>query len=158
MGPNSPHALLLSRIEAVTSRLGRPGMRRLDVGATGWRLESGLPLSLHEGLPVPPPRSLARSIQLVLKRGVLDVPLCLVALLVLAPVVVGVRSGVEVARRVGEDGRAVWLLINHTRQEILFALPDPPLPATLRDLLTGEEFTGTVPLPPYGVRVFSLPE
>jgi hypothetical protein len=54
----------------------------------------------------------------------------------------------EVAQRVTEEGRAVLLVINHRREPAALTLPAPPLPAAVRDLLTGETFTATLPLPP----------
>jgi beta-galactosidase len=79
----------------------------------------------------------------------------------LSPVWPAPRPGVEVARRVGTDGRAVVLVINHNRQEVSLPLPvtaDPTSRTRLRDLLTGEVFEETTILPPYGVRVFSTAE
>jgi beta-galactosidase len=70
-----------------------------------------------------------------------------------APTLAGAPQGVEIARRVTEEGRAVLLVINHRREPAALTLPAPPLPAAVRDLLTGETFTATLPLPPYGVRV-----
>src|SRR5581483_7387536 len=69
------------------------------------------------------------------------------------PVLSGTPRGVEAARRVAEDGRAVLFLLNHNRQTATLPLPAPPLPASVRDLLTGETFTDALSLPPYGVRL-----
>lgn len=66
----------------------------------------------------------------------------------------GASEGVEVSRRVHPDGRTVWFVINHTREGRTLAL-DLPLPASVTDLLTGEEFASKVPLPAYGVRLFA---
>jgi beta-galactosidase len=80
----------------------------------------------------------------------------LVAQAQVMPVLAGTPHGVEAARRVAEDGRAVLFLINHNRQAATLPLPAPPLPASVRDLLTGETFTDALPLPPYGVRLVAL--
>jgi beta-galactosidase len=64
------------------------------------------------------------------------------------PVQTGAAPGVEVGRRVGEDGQACLLVINHNRVEATL-----PLPAPMRDLLTGEDVGDAVTLPPYGVRL-----
>lgn len=59
-------------------------------------------------------------------------------------------QGVEVARRVGPEGRAVTCVINHNREEVRVPLPSP-----CQDLLTGETFDGWLSLSPYGVRIFA---
>jgi beta-galactosidase GanA len=69
------------------------------------------------------------------------------------PVFAGAPEGVEVARRVDANGKAVTLVINHSRQETTLTLPGSGNSRT--DLLTGEEFGETVTLPGYGVRVWS---
>lgn len=69
------------------------------------------------------------------------------------PVFAGAPEGVEVARRVDANGRAVTLVINHNRQET--ALNMSGSAASRKDLLTGEEFAESVNLPGYGVRVFA---
>ena len=61
-------------------------------------------------------------------------------------------TGVEVAQRVGPDGRGLLLFLNHTRQETSLTLPEGS--EMRRDLLTGEVFTTAFTLPGYGVRVF----
>ena len=63
-------------------------------------------------------------------------------------------AGVEVARRVGEDGRAVFLVINHNRHPVQLDLSSP-LPNPARDLLTGENLRDDLSLPAYGVSVLS---
>lgn len=95
-------------------------------GATGpwWRAEdsadgtaisqqSGLPLKLYCGSPVPPADRLRLLRQLWLKRLVLDIPLSLLALLVLSPLLLAVALLVRLTspgpvlfrqRRVGRDG------------------------------------------------------
>jgi beta-galactosidase len=57
-------------------------------------------------------------------------------------------SGVEVANRIGPDGRRVQIVINHLRIATELKLSAPQ-----RDVLTGESFVERVPLEPYGVRV-----
>lgn len=69
------------------------------------------------------------------------------------PVVKNAPRGVEVCRRVANDGRIVFIVTNHTRQEAKLRLPASPLPASVRDALTDETFTDELSLPPYGVRV-----
>ncbi len=66
------------------------------------------------------------------------------------PVFSGAPAGVEVARRVDADGRAVLLVLNHNREEATLTLS-----ASARDLLTGETFATDLPLPPYGVRILA---
>jgi beta-galactosidase len=56
--------------------------------------------------------------------------------------------GVEVARRVSAEGRAVTFVLNHNYQEARV-----PLSAPHKDILSGETFTEWLPVPPYGVRL-----
>jgi beta-galactosidase len=74
----------------------------------------------------------------------------LLALSGASPTLPEAPEGVEMARRVAEDGRAVTILINHNRFEV-----PVPLSTASQDILTGEAFTDSVSLPPYGVRVFT---
>lgn len=62
-------------------------------------------------------------------------------------------AGVEIARRVAEDGRAVTLMINHNRQAVSLSLDGAQPVGPWKDLLTGETLTGSVEIPGYGVRV-----
>jgi beta-galactosidase len=60
-------------------------------------------------------------------------------------------AGVEVSRRVAPDGAAVLYLLNHSGGEV-----SVPLPAgSHTDLLSGEVFEGSVPLPVRGVRLLA---
>ena len=61
--------------------------------------------------------------------------------------------GVEAARRMDGAGREALLFINHTRQSHSVSLPAGG--KERRDLLTGEAFTQSFALPPYGVRLFA---
>lgn len=81
--------------------------------------ESGLPLSFRDGLPVVPEASLARSLQLLLKRTLLDIPLSLAALIVLLPFLIGIGIAIRLTSsgpalfaqsRVGRDGRTFLML------------------------------------------------
>jgi beta-galactosidase len=65
----------------------------------------------------------------------------------------GAPEGVEVARRVGANGKAILLVINHNREAVTLRLPDAGTSRT--DLLTGEAFGESVTLPGYGVRVWA---
>jgi len=56
----------------------------------------GLPLRMRDGAPVAPDASFARGVQLGLKRVLLDIPLSLAALLVLAPLLIVVAIMVRV--------------------------------------------------------------
>jgi beta-galactosidase len=71
------------------------------------------------------------------------------------PLTTQAPAGVEVAQRVGDDGRVVLLVINHNRHQVQMDLA-APLPNPARDLLTGEEHHDAITLPAYGVRLFSL--
>ena len=71
------------------------------------------------------------------------------------PVWGGLPAGVESGRRVAEDGRQVLILINHNRQSRSAPLGEKAPPGYVwKDLLTGEEFAASIPLAPYGVRMF----
>ncbi len=59
------------------------------------------------------------------------------------------EPGVEIARRVGDGGREVLLLINHTREPKTHRLSE----TGKTDLLTGEALSGEISLRPYAVRV-----
>ncbi len=71
----------------------------------------------------------------------------------ITPTTTPTPQGIEVARRVGAEGKAVTFVINHNRHEETVALPG--IPAPRRDVLTGEECGESVTLPGYGVRVFA---
>jgi beta-galactosidase len=70
-----------------------------------------------------------------------------------APTVSSAPVGIEVARRVREDGSAVYIVVNHGKEEAALPLEGSGLGATVTDVLTREGFTGSLPLGPYGVRV-----
>ncbi|MBC7529302.1 MAG: beta-galactosidase [Chthonomonadaceae bacterium] len=59
------------------------------------------------------------------------------------------KTGVEVAKRVGKDGKTVTLVINHTREERSLDLKE----LAGQDLLSGKSLSGVISLLPYGVRV-----
>ena len=65
------------------------------------------------------------------------------------PVFANAPAGVEAARRVSRDGRAVTLFINHNREAVAFDLPNES-----PDLLTGETCDAGTTIPGYGVRLF----
>jgi beta-galactosidase len=71
------------------------------------------------------------------------------------PVVDNAPQGVEVGRRVAGDGRVVYLVINHNRDEAQLPLSSP-LPNPAHDLLTGKELHDTAILPGYGVCIFEV--
>lgn len=82
-------------------------------------LQSGLPLELLGGLPVEPERTAERQLQLRLKRLLLDVPLALLALLLLAPLLIGVALAIRLSskgptlfsqQRVGLGGKPFRML------------------------------------------------
>ncbi len=57
--------------------------------------QSGLPLTMHDGVPVEPNSSVGRALQLLLKRLLIDLPLTTVALLVLSPLLIGVALAIR---------------------------------------------------------------
>ncbi len=57
-------------------------------------------------------------------------------------------EGVEVVARSGGDGGRYLFVLNHRNEAVRL-----PLPAPMRDLLSGEEATETLRLPPYGAAV-----
>ncbi len=59
------------------------------------------------------------------------------------------KTGVEVAKRVGKDGKTVTLVINHTREERSLDLKE----LAGQDLLSGKSLSGVISLLPYGVQV-----
>jgi polysaccharide biosynthesis protein PslA len=78
------------------------GVRRLPPRAGEGRtegstvtLQSGLPLEMLAGTPVVPELTAERQFQLRLKRALLDVPLALMALIALAPLLIGVALAVR---------------------------------------------------------------
>ncbi len=103
------------RLEAVVGRVGRqpaPGGRLVA-------LQSGLPLHLLDGRPVEPEWSGATLLQLRLKRGLIDIPLSLLALVGLGPLLLVViclvrltSRGTAIFRqtRVGLGGREFEIL------------------------------------------------
>ena len=76
----------------------------------------------------------------------------LIGLAQVSPAPLKAPPGVEIARRFAADGRAVTFVLNHNRQEAQVPLPSPQ-----KDVLSGETFSGSLPLPPYGVRVLTSP-
>ena len=70
------------------------------------------------------------------------------------PLMAGAPEGVEVTRRVTEEGRTVYLIINHNRHEAEIPLI-APLPKPAHDLLTSAPVTDTLPLVGYGVSVLT---
>lgn len=80
--------------------------------------QSGLPLTTHDGVPVEPPTSAGRALQLLLKRLLIDLPMTSIALLVLSPLLIGVALAVRFSgsgpafvlhERVGLNGRTFWV-------------------------------------------------
>lgn len=61
-------------------------------GVTRTTLQSGLPLTMQDGLPVPPAPTARRRMQQMLKRVLLDIPLSAMALLVLSPMLVTIAA------------------------------------------------------------------
>jgi len=59
-------------------------------------------------------------------------------------------AGVEVTRRVGEDGRAYTFALNHGTGAARVALPAP-----MRDLLTGATHADALDLPARGVAILT---
>ena len=74
----------------------------------------------------------------------------LLHLTAIEPVFANAPSGVEAAKRMAHDGRAVTVFINHNREPVTFDLP-----AESPDLLTGETCGAGMTIAGYGVRVFS---
>lgn len=108
-----------SEAEATHSPGAAPSRQRITAKGSATSYESGLPLSFKDGLPVVPGASLARSVQLILKRTLLDIPLSLIALIVLLPFLIGVGIAIRLTSkgpalfaqsRVGRDGRIFLML------------------------------------------------
>lgn len=59
--------------------------------------QSGLPLTAHDGVPVEPPTSAGRALQLLLKRLLIDLPMTAIALLVLSPLLIGVALAIRLS-------------------------------------------------------------
>jgi lipopolysaccharide/colanic/teichoic acid biosynthesis glycosyltransferase len=82
-------------------------------------LKSGLPLSMTAGVPVVPELSRSMKIQLMLKRVLIDIALSATALIVLAPLLLGIVIAIRITskgpalfrqNRVGRDGRVFKML------------------------------------------------
>lgn len=108
-----------SDADVTQSTGGVPSRQRTTANGSGISYESGLPLSFKDGLPVVPRASLARSLQLILKRTLLDIPLSLIALIVLLPCLIGIGIAIRLTSRgpalfaqsrVGRDGRMFRML------------------------------------------------
>jgi beta-galactosidase GanA len=69
------------------------------------------------------------------------------------PVFNGTPEGVEVARRIDANGKAVIIVINHNRQEYTLNLEDSA--TSRKDLLSGEEVGEDYTLAGYGVLVLA---
>jgi lipopolysaccharide/colanic/teichoic acid biosynthesis glycosyltransferase len=97
----------------------RTARQRNFAGGAGVTFESGLPLAWQDGAPVAPSPSFGRTVQFALKRVLLDIPLSLMALIVLAPLLIGIAIAVRVTsagpalfaqNRVGLNGRVFRML------------------------------------------------
>jgi lipopolysaccharide/colanic/teichoic acid biosynthesis glycosyltransferase len=82
-------------------------------------LKSGLPLSMTSGTPAAPAETKSHQLQLFLKRAIIDVPLSLMALVVLSPLLLGLALAVRLTSkgpalfrqsRVGLNGREFQML------------------------------------------------
>lgn len=82
----------------------RHATERVPAGTTGVTWQSGLPLTVRDGIPVLPMTGAARRIQFALKRVLLDIPLSLLALIALSPLLIGVG----IAVRLGSSGPALF--------------------------------------------------
>lgn len=80
---------------------------------------SGLPLVMRDGVPIAPDHQASLAVQLRLKRLLMDLPIATVALLVLAPLMLGVALAIRLTSkgpalfaqsRVGMNGRRFQLL------------------------------------------------
>ena len=108
-----------SEADVTQSPGAAPSRQRITASGSGISYESGLPLSFNDGMPVVPRPSFARSLQLVLKRTLLDIPLSLIALIVLLPFLIGIGIAIRLTSkgpalfaqsRVGRDGRMFRML------------------------------------------------